>query len=213
MISFTVQAPDFERVRERLGHIPGAAEKAMSRALNRAINSAKTEAIRRVEERYEIGSSDLRKSLKVIGATSQRLRAKLVATSAFYPISKFNVRESGGKVITEVIRSRSKPWVTAFLATVTGMYGGKHLGVFVRNGKFKNPKEGRYAGCVSSRNGRRSAKGERIKREEIEEKFSVSSEEMVGHHEIVQAVMHLAEGKVRDELDRQIELFLSGKAV
>jgi hypothetical protein len=45
----------------------------------------------------------------------------------------------------------------------------------------------------------------------IEERFSVSSSEMVGHNDIVQAVMALAEGKVRGELDRQIELFLKGK--
>lgn len=220
MISFSVEAPDFERVRRMLAHMPGAAEKAASRAINKAANSAKAEVIRQTTDRYMIGAPELRKSIKIIGATSKRLQAKLISTSPLYPITKFKFKDSGGGVTTEVIASATKPWKSAFMAKVTGPYAGSHLGIFVRTGVFKPARKasngaggGRYYGRKSSRDGRRSKKGGPVMREQIKEKFSVSSAEMIGYPAIIDAILLLAAGKLGDELDRQIALFLEGKVI
>jgi hypothetical protein len=202
-----------------LAYMPGAAEKAASRAINKAVNSAKAEVMRQTSDRYMIGAPELRKSIKIIGATSKRLQAKLISTSHLYPITKFKFKDNGGKVTTEIVASETKPWKSAFIATVTGPYAGSHLGVFVRTGVFKPAAKasngaggGSYYGRKSSRNGRRSKKGGPVLREQIREKFSVSSAEMIGYPKIIDAVLLLAEARLKDELDRQIELFLNGKA-
>ena len=51
----------------------------------------------------------------------------------------------------------------------------------------------------------------RLKRQKIVEAVTVSNPQMLAYYETMEQTMVLAEERLKEELDRQIELFLSGK--
>ena len=211
MLTFGVSAPDIVRTKQLLAHIPGAAEKAISRSINRALNSAKTEAIRGVKGRYTISDAELRKGIKIIPASVQRLKATLVATSSLQRVAKF---KTGKGPYSEIVRGRSRSWPYSFFARLKGPKGGSHLGLFSRTDDYTIPSEGRYARTKQKHGTKgveRSAVGSPLKRQKIVEAVSVSTSEMVGHFDVLERTLEIAGEKLVGELDRQVELFLSGK--
>lgn len=210
MLRFGVRSPDIDRTRRMLMHIPGAAEKAISRAVNKAIATAQTEAIRRAKQRYAIGDADLRKGIKIVRATANRPTATLIATSALHRVYKFKISK-GAIAKSEIVRGNVKAWPHAFIAK---MKSG-HVGLFKRlRDRFSAPESGRYAKTKereATRGVSRGPVGARLKREKVEEVASVSTAEMIGHYEIIEEILEIAEGKLEDELNRQVELFLTGK--
>ena len=211
MLTFGVKAPDFAQTKQLLGHIPGAAEKAISRAINRAITTANTEAIRGAKERYTISDSELRKGIKIVKAGPQRLHATLIATSSMLRMVKFKV--SKGPLV-EVLKGKAKTFPHAFISRVTGPNGGTHYGLWAREKEFTVPKQGKYAKRKkqeATRGTSRSAKGERMKRQNIVEVLTVSNPEMLGHYEVIERTMELAGERLDAELARQVDLFLTGK--
>ena len=211
MLTFGVKSPDAAHVRQMLAHISGAAEKALSRAINRAVSSANTEAVRGVKERYTISDSDLRKGIKIIKATPNRLQATLIATSGLQRVAKF---KTGKGPFSEIIKGRARQWPYSFLARLKGPQGGTHLGLFSREKEFATPKQGKYAKTKERHGTRgieRSAVGSRMKRQPIVEAATVSTSEMVGYYEVVERTLELAGERLDAELARQVDLFLSGK--
>ncbi len=211
MLTFGVKAPDIARTKQLLAHIPGAAEKAISRAINRAIATANTEAIRGAKDRYTLSDSDLRKGIKIVKASPQRLKATLIATSGLHRVAKF---KTGKGPFSEIIKGNTKPWPHAFLAKLKGPQGGTHLGLFAREKEFKAPTQGRYAKTkerLATRGVDRSPVGSSIKRQPIVEAVTVSTSEMLGYHEVIERTMELAGERLDAELARQVDLFLSGK--
>ena len=210
MISFGVQAPDIDRVQMLLGHIPGAAEKAMSRAINKAVNSAKTEAIREIKDRYTISDTEIRKSIKVVPATAKRLSAKLIATSALHRIAKFKTSKSSGGAISEIVSGKRKTWPSGFFARLKS----GHVGLFTRAKEFTKIESGRYAKNKereATRGESRGAVGTSLKRQRILEATTLPTSTMMGYHEVIEKTLDIAEKNLNSELDRQIDLFLSGK--
>lgn len=216
MLSFGVRTPDFARTKNLLAHIPGAAEKAMSRAINKAVTSAKTEAIKRVRERYTVADYTLRDvhSIKILRSSPKRLNATLIATSPLLRIAKFKVKP-GRTLVTEIKHGQPKTWPHGFFARMTGPKGGDHYGVFAREKEWSIPTKGAYSNKIKKQQARRgedrSPVGQKIRRQRLFEGFTVSIAEMVGHHEILEMVLTLAEEKLSTELDRQVQLFLQGK--
>lgn len=209
MLRFGVQASDFDRTKQLLAHIPGAAEKAMARAINKAISTANTEAIKRVKGRYTISDSELRRGIKIIKATNNHLTATLIATSSLHRIAKFKVGKGPN---VEVIKGNNKKFPYSFLAK---MKSG-HVGLFAREEKYVVPgSQSSYASKLKSKNAsrgqNRGEKGSVIRRQKIVEVSSVSTAEMVGYYEIIEETMKIAEEKLAAELDRQVALFLQGK--
>jgi hypothetical protein len=207
MVNFGVQAPDFERVKNLLSHIPGAAEKAMSRAINKAINSAKAEAMRGIKGRYTISDAEIRKGIKVIPATANRLAARLVATSALHRVAKFKISKAGNLIQSEIVIGRNKTWPASFIAKLKS----GHVGLFARERAYTVPTKGHWAGRRSSRNDTISGKGMPIKRQKIVEAMTLPTSTMMGYHEIIERTLELAERNLDAELDRQIGLFLRGE--
>lgn len=214
MLRFEIKPPDFTAVQRQLAHIPGAAEKAMSRAINKAITTAKTEAIRGAKERYTIQSDALKTGIRVVLSSPRRLSATLLATSSFQRIAKFKVKLTGRLVTSEIIRGRNKVWPHSFLASVHGPHGGTHYGLFAREKEFSVPAGGRYARekkRAATRGTDHNIMSMRLKRQKIVEAVTVSNPQMLAYYETMEQTMVLAEERLKEELDRQIELFLSGK--
>lgn len=210
MLTFSARAPDVERVRALLAHIPGAAEKAISRALNAAVAKAKSEATTLVQGRYTVEPNEFKKSIKLLKASPKTLRAAFLVRGAAMRLSKFKHSQQGGLVTTEIVRGRAKQWPGSFIARVGG-----HTGIFSRKRDYSAPAHGRYAGRRKMREGTRGTQrgevgGPRL-RQKLAEAVTVSSARMAGYLEIVDLTLDLAGQKLEAELSRQTELFLSGK--
>lgn len=210
MLTFSARAPDVERVRALLAHIPGAAEKAISRALNAAVAKAKSEATTLVQGRYTVEPNEFKKSIKLLKASPKTLRAAFLVRSAAMRLAKFKHSQQGGLVTTEIVRGRAKQWPGSFIARVGG-----HTGIFARKRDYSAPTQGRYAGRRKTREGthgtqRGEVGGPRL-RQKLAEAVTVSSARMAGYLEIVDLTLDLAGQKLEAELSRQTELFLSGK--
>lgn len=206
MLNFSVEISKTDEVRRILGHIPGAAEKAIAKALNSAATTAKKEAIRKTKGRYAISPEVLEKSLKIVRASPGRLKATFISSSSLLALTKFNTKQ--GKALSiEVIRGNNKRWPYAFLAKM----GSGHAGVWGREKEYTIPtKNQEIKSKRASRGVDRGPVGSIIRRQKLVEKLSISIPEAIGHHEIIDEILLLAGQKIDGELNRQIELFLRG---
>ena len=195
MLSFGVKTEKFTEVARLLAHMPGAAEKATARAINRAVDKARTEVIARVAERYNISSAEIQKTTKIVGARPNRLAAVIYYTSRrglaitkvktkpkMPPTQKAVEVRMRRRVSSEIIAGQKKEWPHAFIAQ---MKSG-HVGLFSREKDSK-------------------------KRLPIHERVTVNVPGMAGHYSIINSVLELAQAKLDEELDRQMQLFLQGK--
>ncbi len=139
-----------EKAEEMLQHLPGEAPKAMASALNRAAQSARTEASRKVREKYYVKHKDVTSTIKIYRANPSDLSAVVTSRGNLMTLSKFRVtpkrpqprRKAPIKV--RVQRGEGGPIKGAFVAR---MKSG-HVGVFKRVGKARLPIEQLYGPSI-----------------------------------------------------------------
>lgn len=174
MIEFT--AEQIDRAERLLGHIPGAAPKAMARAINRATESARTEAARKVRSMYYITQKDVKSTIKVYPASPGDLSALVVSRGNLIALTKFRITpkkpqpKRKSDIIVRVKRGSGGPVKKAFVAK---MKSG-HTGVFRRAGKQRYP---------------------------INQMYGPSIPEMIGNPTVTGWV----EEKARERLDQRLE--------
>lgn len=184
-----------------LGHIPNGFKTALVRAYNRGAQKVRTEAVRYIAERYNVKQSEVRKQIKIINATKNKLHATITFTGRRLPLGKFAAdygpkRWSRNKTapITEIIRGVRKEWPGAFFVGVDhGHEGTTHYGVFARK-----------PGLV------RGKRKPWILNRAIQEKMSLSIPEMAGYHEAVELMLEQGSEAINKELEHQVQFLLSG---
>lgn len=183
MIEFT--AEQIDRAERLLGHIPGAAPKAMARAINRATESARTEAARKVRSMYYISQKDVTATIKIYPATPSDLSAMVVSRGNLIALTKFRVTPNKPQpkrrreIIVRVKRGAGGPIKKAFVAR---MKSG-HVGVFKRAGKQRYP---------------------------IDQLYGPSIPEMIGNPTVTGWVEEKARERLDQRLDHEIKRALEG---
>lgn len=130
MIDIDVKS-DIERLRQVLGHIPGATEKATHRALLRAIKTARTEAGRSISGHYAAKAAEAKRHMRTVSGKGAQAAAiaKLLAASEPWELSKFPHKPkkagTGGPgrppLRVEVKRGQWKTVPGAFIAPLFGV--------------------------------------------------------------------------------------------
>lgn len=148
MIELT--AEQIEKAERALENIPDGVPKVIVRAINRAAESARTEASRKVREKYYVKHSDVISTIKIYKASPADYSATIISKGHVLALPKFRVtpREPEPKrkksIIVRVKRGGGGPLPGAFVAQ---MKSG-HVGVFKRVGKPRLPIEQKYGPSV-----------------------------------------------------------------
>lgn len=145
-----LKAEQIDKAESLLSDIPGAAPKAMAGAINRAVTSSRTEASRKVREKYYVKHKDVISTIKLYRASSGDLSGMIISRGHLLALTKFRVtpkrpqpkRKSPVKV--RVKRGEGGPIKNAFVAR---MQSG-HTGVFARVGKQRLPIQERFGPSV-----------------------------------------------------------------
>lgn len=174
-------------VEAALSHIPGATPIAIARAINRATQQAKTEAVKKVRERYIIRATDVNSTIRIIRATAARPIAIIRSRGSVMPLSKFRYtrpRSPGVKGTTpakaRVLKAGgNKPIKSAFVAQMSS----GHTGIFVRAGKARLP---------------------------IDQKMGPSVPQMLGHDSVIEHVEQVAQEILPKRLDHEVDAILKG---
>lgn len=123
----TISAFKFKEVEQELGEYKSKAPVALSRAINRAASNAKTNASKKVREKYNIKAKDVNSTLKITNANKGSLMAIVKSTGERIPLIKFKVSpatpraKNPPKVLqVEVKKGGLKSLVGAFVANVNG---------------------------------------------------------------------------------------------
>lgn len=182
----TVDAKQLERAEELLKNIPDGVLKAVVNAINRAAESARTEAVRKVRERYYVKAKDVRETIRIIKATYENQAAVIYAKGSPLTLSKFRITPSKPStkrrkkpIIARVVRGEGGPIPGAFVAR---MQSG-HIGVFKRAGKTRLP---------------------------IQELYGPSVPQMLGHESVTEYVEEKAKEKLEERLEHEINRLLRG---
>lgn len=181
MIEFDVG--QIERAMAVLSHIPGAAPKAMANAINRAAETAKTEAARKVREKYYIKHRDVVSTIRITKANSSNLAASVVSRGSPVTLTKFRVtpRQPQPKrkapVIARVTKGIGGPIQGAFVARVAS----GHVGLFNRVGPARLP---------------------------IIQRYGPSVPQMLGNETVTQWVEEKAKKRLEERLDHEINRIL-----
>ncbi|MBE3586566.1 MAG: phage tail protein [Thermoanaerobacter sp.] len=184
MIELTVEQMD--KAERLLGHIPGAAPKAMANAINRAAEAARTEAARKVRELYYIKHKDVLATMKIYRATPDDLTATVISKGNLIALSKFRITPKQPQpkrkkpVIARVKRGEGGPIKSAFVAR---MQSG-HVGVFIRVGRSRLP---------------------------IRELYGPSVPQMLGSPNVTEWVEEKAIERLEQRLEYEINRILEGK--
>lgn len=192
-----------ERARQMLGHIPGAAPKAMARAINRAAATAKTEASRKIRETYYISGKNVSDVIKVARKASAsdpvaiiRVRSGPIALSKFKVTPKNPPKKRGKTVVARVKKGSGGEIAHAFVAR---MESG-HVGVF-------NRVSGRYMRGHEPRARVRGA-GRTKGRQFITQRYGPSVAQMAGESSVTRHIEQKAIGKLDERLTHEINRIL-----
>ena len=145
----TVDDKKIKEVEKQLGEYKIKAPTALSRALNRAAANAKTNAVKKVREKYSVKAADVRKTINVINANKNTLAARVKSEGTRIPLIKFNVKPSTPrtkkppKVLkVQVKKDGLKDLVGGFVANINGDK------VFKRTSKTRLPIEQLFGPAV-----------------------------------------------------------------
>lgn len=136
-----LNSEQLKRAQQMLGHIPGAAPKAMANAINRAVTTARTEASRKVREMYYITNKNITATMTLTKASAGSPTALIRSKAGPIALSKFRVtpKQPSAKrkkpITARVKKGGGGPIAHAFVAR---MKSG-HVGVFDRVGKQRLP--------------------------------------------------------------------------
>lgn len=182
----TLDAGQVARAEAVLRHIPGGAPKAIANALNRAAEGARTEAVRKVRERYLIRAKDVNETIRVRKASADDHRVIIRSTGTSMALSKFRITPSAppskqrkNPIVVRVIKGGGGPVKGAFVARMAS----SHIGVFHRAGRARLP---------------------------LVERYGPSVPQMLGHESVTQYIKEQAADRVEKRLDHEIERMLRG---
>ena len=179
--------------RAALRSVRGGAETAIYRALNKAVRHARTASVRYVCENYNVRPSEVRKNLTVSLASRNKQNAQLVQKGSPLALSKFLIApkkppnqkgkkpETRARTIAGVRFATRKELPHAFVAR---MQNG-HIGIWSR----------------APERGRRS----------IRQRYTTSVPQMLNNEAVMNRLDEESRQIMNDELDRQVELLLSGR--
>ena len=181
-----IDPKQIERAEILLKDIPNGASKAIVNALNRSVEGARTDAVKKVRERYIIKAKDVRDTIQIKKATYDDLTAIVKASGSPVALSKFKITPSSPPktrrkkpIIARVTRGGGGPIPGAFVAK---MESG-HVGVFERVGKARLP---------------------------IKQLYGPSVPQMLGHESVTEYVEEQAREKVEKRLEHEINRLLKG---
>jgi hypothetical protein len=182
----TVDAKQLARAELLLRTIPNGVDKAVVAALNRAVEGARTDAVKKVRERYYIKAKDVRDTIDIKKATMDNQVAIIRASGSPIALSKFHVTPSrppakrrANPIIVRVVRGGGGPIKGAFVAK---MQSG-HIGVFRRVGKTRLP---------------------------ITELYGPSVPQMLGHESVTEYIEEKAKERLESRLEHEINRLLRG---
>lgn len=193
-VDIDVTEKQLKRAQAALGHIPGAAEPAITRAINRAISAANVEATRQIQVKYTLKGKKTVNAAKRITrrATKRSLSAVIEAKGSPIPLGAFITnpkkppkRRPKKKLFAQVKQGEGGQVRSAFITTVqTGHIGIRHAGVFVRTkGNASLP---------------------------IKQLYGPSVPQMIGDEEIKDYLERHAKAVLDDRLEHEINVILKG---
>jgi hypothetical protein len=157
-----------------------------ARALNETAKQARTFANKKIREMYNIRQSALNKEIKIVMAQSSKLEARLILRDSAIGIIKFFPKKNSEGVGFQIKVGSDKVIRGGFIATM----GSGHKGVFVRTGVKTIAKSGRYKGKM---------------REQMEERFTLSSAEMFGSRKMYEEVSKFIADNLPRILDSKLK--------
>ena len=184
-MTIEIREEQFERAKLVLSNVPKGIERAMASAINRAAQSGRTEAVKKVRERYIVKASTVREPLKIERASSSSPIATLRAVGSVIPLSKFKIRPSKptpGKstpVTATVIKGKGGIIPKAFVARMPA----GHVGVYRRKGRPRLP---------------------------IMELYGPSAPQMIGNEEVMRALEEKAQQTLDERMEHEISRLLEG---
>lgn len=140
MIEIKIDSSELERIADMLSSIPKGMEKATSSAINRTLQSTRASATRKVRERYDIKSKDVRGTINLKRAGNSNPHGAMISRGTLIPLIRFKVNPSKPNPARRkpVFASVKKSGGNIKAAFVTSFDSG-HTGVFERVGKSRFP--------------------------------------------------------------------------
>lgn len=147
---------------------------AFAGALNRVSTQHRKKVTAKANEIYSTNIKKLAKREIIKRASPKELQASTIVLSNKLPVSRFRYAQTATGVSTNIRRNGflKGAFVSKVGSAPADTNKPGHEGVFDRTGRLVAPEKGRYAGRVVSRG---PNKGELLKREVIEEKYTLST--------------------------------------
>lgn len=145
MIIQNMEVTGIQEIEARLGALKNRTPLVVSRAIRRAAIAAKAGMAEETKKRYTIKSKDVKEAVFIkIASSSRKPKAAVFSKGEALELEEYYKLSKGKKLKAAVKKGGMKPIEgdpKAFMATMTGPYGGKHTAPFRRrsldNGKAK----------------------------------------------------------------------------
>lgn len=200
-----------EKAEKLLSAIPGGSEKAIRSAMTRAVSGLRSNVTKRVQERYAIGSSELRTAQNVNAKYSYQagsgVTAEILFAGAKIPLYRYNgTNPTSPTNQTQLINALiGKQWKKV------------HPGVAAAGHQLKGTSPYRFANAfiatmksghtgIFERTGGMSSTGA----DAVEEIMGSSVPQMIGNDEVANKLAKDAEDKFDERLAHEIDAILAG---
>jgi hypothetical protein len=146
----TVSEDQLKRAERMLKGVQDGMPKAVSSAINRAADASRTEIVRIISRTYFVKAEDVRNSIKIRGASLQRLDAEIKSRGKAIPLDRFRVSGNpmkrlrkfpqASKPVTVQVRrdSQGQGSSKTFAARARKKLGGR-FGLYQRKGSDRYP--------------------------------------------------------------------------
>lgn len=169
-------------------------DKAVVSALNKTANQGRTFASKEIRKEYTIKAAAAKRGITVSKAEKTRRVSVIKAKGKALSLGQFATRQKNEGAEIEVRRGHKKLLNKMFLTTVSTSTGGKHKGVFFRQGPKIEPSKGKYAGT-------------KIKRQQIFERFTLSVADMFRAKRVIDDLKVFVTVKFPQILEQRIDFY------
>ncbi len=176
----TVDEKHMEIMKKLFKNLKNNLPTVLMRAINRAAESAKTNTGKKASEKYVIKTSDVKSTVKITKATTQKLRAIVTSTGFKVPLYKFKASPS-------VPRTQNPPRAYKFKVK--------------KSGSLK-PITGAF---IASLNGNRAMKRVDKNRLPIKQLYGPSIPEMLGNKSVSEAIENEAQKVLEKRFEHEIK--------
>lgn len=196
MIYPEIKVTDVKEIQKRLGKFKSKTPLVLSRAINRAIKNVKKNMATETKERYHVSVTDARNSIKIEGASKERLKALAISRGDGIALSKFKVSPIPKKGEDKKKKKHRPPRV--YKAAVKKSGGLKPLD--------GNPK----AFISTMKNSNHTGVWERVsqKRFPIKQLYGPSIPQMIKNEDIMSKVNKEASKTLQKRIDAEINYIL-----